>query len=292
MIYLNKLCIIFITKKIDKYIVVIKYYTNTSFVLFMDNIDYAVERFRYMYRNDPIMDALYRGEINWGDIPDDDKPLEIISWKEVAKEEQNLQSLIKRKKEDTSDISHTTPSFSSFTWNKADTCLSPILKMSEFPSIYESISLTATKKSVSPPKLLTKVKSSVFTFIGTSLKASNPTKISAYKPPHIKPSVPKKPKTKNSPKSLPEKRTLFIHELPPKTTIHDIRSYFKKYGTILSITLPKHTDKNKPNYDLCKGFGHIRFEKHDDAMTAFTKEKSTIHIHNKRINIEFVKNEV
>lgn len=285
MIYLNKLCIIFI-KKIDKYIVVIKYYANTSFVLFMDNIDYAVERFRYMYRNDPIMDALYRGEINWGDIPDDDKPLEIISWKEVAKEEQNLQSLIKRKKEDTSEIYNTTPLSPSFTWNKADTCLSPVLKMSEFPSIYESISLTATKKSVSPPKLVTKVKSSsaVFTF--------SPTKISAYKPPQTNASVPKKQKTNNNPKSLPGKRTLFIHELPPKTTVHDIRSYFEKYGTILSITLPKHTDKNKPNYNLCKGFGHIRFETHDDAMTAFTKEKSTIRIHNKRINIEFVKNEV
>lgn len=146
----------------------------------MDCIDYAVERFRYMYRNDPIMDALYRGEINWGDIPDDDKPLELISWKEVAKEEGRLQPLIKEKRETKNHtntekqpiVSPTSP------WRKPDTCLSPLLKMSEFPSLYESITLTAPAKAVAP-----KAKTTVFTF-KRSETPPLPAKKSVYQPPH------------------------------------------------------------------------------------------------------------
>lgn len=259
----------------------------------MDRVDYAVERLRYMYRNDPIMDALYRGEINWGDIPDNDKPLELISWKEIAKEEQRLQSLTKKKKETENPIiTEKEPIVSpSSPWRKPDTCLSPLLKLSEFPALHESLTLTAPAKTA-----VSKTKSTVFTFerSGTPpLLDKKP----VYQPPQKKSSTSKeskpkpKPKKKESPKSVPGKRTLFIHELPPKTTILDLRGYFEKYGKIISVTLPKHTDPTHPKYDLCKGFGHIRFEKPEDAMTAFTKEKSSICIHNKRIQIEFVKNE-
>ena len=264
----------------------------------MDRIDYAVERLRYMYRNDPIMDALYRGEINWGDIPDDDKPLELISWKEIAKEEERLQSLTKKVEETGGHpvVTETQPSIvsPSSPWRKPDTCLSPLLKMSEFPSLHESITLTAPAKTA-----VSKAKSTVFTFERSGTPPT-PTKKTVYQPPQKKESATKqkttattqtKPKKKESPTSAPGKRTLFVHELPPKTTILELRAHFEKYGPIVSITLPKYTDATHPKYDLCKGFGHIRFEKPEDAMTAFTKEKSTIHIHNKRIQIEFVKNE-
>lgn len=266
----------------------------------MDRVDYAVERLRYMYRNDPIMDALYRGEINWGDIPDDDKPLELISWKEIAKEEERLQSLTK-KRETTENSTITekeqTIVSPSSPWRKPDTCLSPLLKMSEFPSLHESLTLTVPAKTA-----VSKAKSTVFTF-ERSATPPTPTKKSVYQPPQKKDSVSEKttiatttmqpkPKKKESPKSIPGKRTLFVHELPPKTTILDLRRYFEKYGAIHSITLPKYTDATHPKYDLCKGFGHIRFEKSEDATTAFTKEKSSIRIHDKRIQIEFVKNEV
>lgn len=262
----------------------------------MDRVDYAIERLRYMYRNDPIMDALYRGEINWGDIPDNDKPLELISWKEIAKEEERLQSLTKKKEEtENTTIAEKLPIVSpSSPWRKPDTYLSPLLKMSEFPSLHESISLTAPAKTA-----VSKTKSTVFTFerCGTPPLLE---KKSVYQPPQNKDSkiistittMQTKLKKKESPKSIPEKRTLFIHELPPKTTIQDVRGYFEKYGKIISVTLPKQTDKTHSDYDLCKGFGHIRFETPEDAMTAFTKEKSSIRIHNKRIQIEFVKNEI
>lgn len=269
----------------------------------MERIDYAVVRLRYMYRDDPIMDALYRGEINWGDIPDDDKPLQLISWKEAAKEEQRLESLTKKNEEfEHPIITETQPIVSpSSPWRKPDTCLSPLLKLSEFPSLHESITLTAPAKTV-----VTKTKSTVFTFERSGTPPT-PTKKPVYRPPQKKDSAIKntvvtttvttvktKPKTKKkeSPKSMPGKRTLFVHELPSKTTILELRAYFEKYGPIVSITLPKYTDISDPKYDLCKGFGHIRFEKPEDAMTAFTKEKNTIRIHNKRVQIEFVKNEV
>lgn len=146
----------------------------------MDRIDYAVERLRYMYRNDPIMDALYRGEINWSDIPDDDKPLELISWKEIAKEEQRLELLTKKVEKTEHPIVTETPPIVSPTspWRKSDTCLSPLLKMSEFPSLHESIMLTAPAKTA-----VSKAKSTVFTFERSGTPPT-PTKKPAYQPPH------------------------------------------------------------------------------------------------------------
>lgn len=237
----------------------------------MDRVDYAVVRLRYMYRNDPIMDALYRGEINWGDIPDDDKPLELISWKESIKQEEPLVVEPTMVASATSSSPSLSPSASSPPWSPWKTpkaYISPLLKLSEFPSISESFAL--------PPPA--KPKSSIYTF--------------EKKEPLGKSITPKKEKAKkvDSPKSVPGKRTLFIHDLPPKTTVQDVTNYFKKYGTILSVTLPKHTDKTRPEYGLSKGFGHIRFEKPEDALAAFTKEKSQLRIHKKRVQIEFVKN--
>jgi len=243
----------------------------------MDRVDYAVVRLRYMYRDDPIMDALYRGEINWGDIPDDDKPLELISWKESVKETKE------RAKERASEmILPSSPSWSSPTWSpwkKPDTCMSPLIKMSEFPSISESFAL--------PPPAGTK-SSSVYTFEKKAIVSKSSTPIHTME--KAKEKAKEKEKKVDSPKSVPGKRTLFIHDLPPKTTVQDISGYFGKYGSILSVTLPKHTDKTHPQFGLSKGFGHIRFEKPEDALAAFTKEKTQVRIHNKRAQIEFVKN--
>ncbi len=46
----------------------------------MENIDIA--RFQSMCLNDPVMQALYRGEMSWADASEDSSPLEIDGWKE------------------------------------------------------------------------------------------------------------------------------------------------------------------------------------------------------------------
>ncbi len=51
-----------------------------------DYMNYTMEHFQQMCLQDKTMQALYRGELAWGDIPEDDAPLELDGWREYLEE--------------------------------------------------------------------------------------------------------------------------------------------------------------------------------------------------------------
>lgn len=51
-----------------------------------DYLNVTMDHFRKMCLDDPVMQALYREEISWADIPEDDSPLDLRGWSEYREE--------------------------------------------------------------------------------------------------------------------------------------------------------------------------------------------------------------
>lgn len=114
-----------------------------------------MEEFRLKCLKDPIMQALYRNEIKWSDVPDDDPPLELDDWKEdkarqemdqLIAELERLPPLQSGRLPDSLSVpsSPIAPSVSLHSWRKHSAPNTPRKKMAELRLDTESVAPPCT----------------------------------------------------------------------------------------------------------------------------------------------------
>jgi RNA recognition motif-containing protein len=64
-------------------------------------------------------------------------------------------------------------------------------------------------------------------------------------------------------------KTVFVHRLPPQTTVEELRAVFASYGRITEIYIPQFKDPTQPNFGMNKSYAFIKFASTEDALLAF-----------------------
>jgi hypothetical protein len=64
---------------------------------------------------------------------------------------------------------------------------------------------------------------------------------------------------------------------------------FEKYGAICDIYIPKNQNQDSPYYGTIKGFAIIKFLTSQGSTRAFMGETNDLVIRNKKITVEFAK---
>jgi RNA recognition motif-containing protein len=84
-------------------------------------------------------------------------------------------------------------------------------------------------------------------------------------------------------------KTLIARNLPRDITNHELKSIFEKHGVICDIYIPLNKNQDSPYYGTVRGFATIKFLTSQESTRAFMAETSTLVIRNKKIAIEFAK---
>ncbi|ORY99163.1 hypothetical protein BCR43DRAFT_562486 [Syncephalastrum racemosum] len=91
------------------------------------------------------------------------------------------------------------------------------------------------------------------------------------------------PKAKKSRKSAnPPCATLFLGNLPHKTTKDSLKAHFEQFGALYDIRVATFQD----NPDVCKGFAYADYKHLDDAKKAF-EESGSFYLDGKRVRVEY-----
>lgn len=124
-------------------------------------VNYLMETLRLQCMHDPIMQAIYRNEILWADVPDDDPPLELDGWREYNAR-RNAEELAAALTSVTTPIITATTSVPSsplnqhprFAWSRSVPSTPRrrmILDETDFPSITPLTPCTPRTPASSPP---------------------------------------------------------------------------------------------------------------------------------------------
>ena len=84
-------------------------------------------------------------------------------------------------------------------------------------------------------------------------------------------------------------RTLIVRNLPRDITKHELVSIFEKHGVLCDVYIPLNKDQNSPYFETIRGFATIKFLTSQESTRAFMAETSALMIRNKKIAIEFAK---
>lgn len=76
--------------------------------------------------------------------------------------------------------------------------------------------------------------------------------------------------------------TLFLGNLPHKTTKDSLKAHFEQFGALYDIRVATFQD----NPDVCKGFAYADYKHLDDAKKAF-EESSSFYLDGKRVRVEY-----
>lgn len=86
-------------------------------------------------------------------------------------------------------------------------------------------------------------------------------------------------------------KTVFVHRLPPQTTVEELRAVFVPYGTITEIYIPQFKDPAQPNFGMNKSYAFIKFGSVEDAQLAFRSLFERLVIRGIRVRVTLSKND-
>ena len=92
-------------------------------------------------------------------------------------------------------------------------------------------------------------------------------------------------------KTLLGVKTVFVHRLPPQTTVEELRTVFAPYGTITEIYIPKFKDPSLPSFGTNKSYAFIKFASTDDACLAFQSLFERLVLRTIRVRVTLSKND-
>jgi hypothetical protein len=86
-------------------------------------------------------------------------------------------------------------------------------------------------------------------------------------------------------------KTVFVHRLPPHTTVEELREVFAPYGRITEIYIPKFKDPSLSNFGANKSYAFIKFASADDARLAFQSLFERLVLRTIRVRVTLSKND-
>jgi len=86
-------------------------------------------------------------------------------------------------------------------------------------------------------------------------------------------------------------KTVFVHRLPPHTTVEELRAVFAPYGPITEIYIPKFKDPSLSNFGASKSYAFIKFASADDALLAFQSLFERLVLRTLRVRVTLSKND-
>jgi len=86
-----------------------------------------------------------------------------------------------------------------------------------------------------------------------------------------------------------EVKTLIARNLPRDISIDELKNIFEKHGVLCDVYIPKNQNQQSPYYGTIKGFAIIKFLTSQGSTRAFIAETSNLVIRNKKIALEFAK---
>ena len=86
-------------------------------------------------------------------------------------------------------------------------------------------------------------------------------------------------------------KTVFVHRLPPQTTIEELRAVFAPYGAIAEIYIPQFKDPTQPTFGTNKSYAFIKFLYADDALLAFRSLFERLVLRGIRVRVTLSKND-
>jgi hypothetical protein len=84
-------------------------------------------------------------------------------------------------------------------------------------------------------------------------------------------------------------KTLIARNLPRDIAKNELTNIFEKYGAICDIYIPKNQNQDSPYYGTIKGFAIIKFLTSQGSTRAFMGETNDLVIRNKKVTVEFAK---
>ena len=84
-------------------------------------------------------------------------------------------------------------------------------------------------------------------------------------------------------------KTLIARNLPRDITLDELKIIFEKHGAICDIYIPKNQNQDSPYYGTIKGFAIIKFLTSQGSTRAFMGETNDLVIRNKKVTVEFAK---
>jgi RNA recognition motif-containing protein len=84
-------------------------------------------------------------------------------------------------------------------------------------------------------------------------------------------------------------KTIIARNLPRDINTDELRRIFEKHGAICDIYIPKNQNQESPYYGTIKGFAIIKFLTSQGSTRAFMGETNDLVIRNKKVTVEFAK---
>ncbi len=251
------------------------------------------EQMRQMCLNDPTVQALYRNELNWCDIPEDDSPLELDNWKSYKSKSAitTATATVKKnawlKRPSILPITYQTISVQtdSYPVKHISTQTNTTIELEDLQKLYilAFYAMIETIPTPTPPQSILPLSLSQSS-ISQPLAQLSPLKKDTPSKANPSSSSIKQKEIISKPKSI---KTLYVGKLPPDATELELRTVFQKYGAIRHIALPKIMDTNDKKYGLLKGFALIQFQSEEAALRAFQKESPSFILRGKQRIVEF-----
>jgi len=86
---------------------------------------------------------------------------------------------------------------------------------------------------------------------------------------------------------VPGSKTLIAHGLPADVSMPQLRSIFGAYGALRGSYLPRGMDPRADDYGVGKGYAHITFMWHEDAVRAFRALYQKFYLRGQFVALEF-----
>jgi hypothetical protein len=86
-------------------------------------------------------------------------------------------------------------------------------------------------------------------------------------------------------------KTVFVHRLPPRTTVEELREVFAPYGAITEIYIPKVNDRSAPTFGTNKSYAFIKFASAEDALLSFQSLFERLVLRTIRVRVTLSKND-
>lgn len=88
---------------------------------------------------------------------------------------------------------------------------------------------------------------------------------------------------------VPGSKMLIARGLPVDVSMPQLRSIFGAYGPLRGTYLPRNMDPQAADYGVIKGYAHITFMWHEDAVRAFRALYQQFYLRGEYVELEFAR---
>lgn len=88
---------------------------------------------------------------------------------------------------------------------------------------------------------------------------------------------------------VPGSKVLIVRGLPVDVSMPQLRSIFGAHGPLRGTYLPRGMDPRAEDYGVSKGYAHITFMSHEDAVRAFRALYGQFYLRGQYVELEFAR---